>query len=372
VDFSAGLAAARAPWLRSLAPALLLFVFNPLSAPAAVASPAPHALTVGLFLTDAPFVNRTKAGYTGYAFDLWQKIAEREKWLCTYVVYPTHEKGLDALETHRIDAFVSNVSITSDRMQRVSFSQPFFNAGVQIMLDSKQERAANDLWHGLVASGHVRVYAAGAVLVLIVALLVLPLERRFNDEFPREWGLGLVTSIHNVCSLLLTGKANHKGLPGAAGKLLAIFWMFAGVASIAYITSSVTSVMTANAINGSITGPADLAHKRVATKAGSAAESSVRALNLDLTAYPDLGPAVDALVKSQVRAVLWDFPTLRWYVKAHPELPLEIVGQPFAMHAYGFATRAASPLTKSIDFELLRLQEAGYTDELKTRYFGDN
>jgi len=70
-------------------------------------------------------------------------------------------------------------------------------------------------------------------------------------------------------STSVTGNPTHKRiLTGPLGVVLAALCLLLGDLVAAYITSSMTSVMTANTL-GEIYGPHDLAGKKIATVAGT-------------------------------------------------------------------------------------------------------
>jgi polar amino acid transport system substrate-binding protein len=56
------------------------------------------------------------------------------------------------------------------------------------------------------------------------------------------------------------------------GRVVAVFWMFTGIAFVAYFTATVTASMTVQQLQGDINGPEDLSGKRVATVNGSTSE----------------------------------------------------------------------------------------------------
>jgi len=57
------------------------------------------------------------------------------------------------------------------------------------------------------------------------------------------------------------------------------------------------------------------------------------------------------------------------YDRAHPELPIAVVGSLFEKHKYGFAMPLGSTLRRGIDGALLRLEESGETAAIHARYF---
>jgi ABC-type amino acid transport substrate-binding protein len=208
------------------------------------------------------------------------------------------------------------------------------------------------------------------VIFLGTVLLTLG-ERRWNQEFHPDWKNGLAESFYHVMSIAMTGKSTHKGLPGPFGKILAGFWLAFGVAVVAYITSSVTSVMTVNRLQGSINGPQDLTGHHVGAITGTISQKYCEDQNLYTTTYSNLADAVNAMLNHEIDAVVFDAMTLQWYDNAHPELPITEVGPIFMKKGYGFALPIKSLLRHDINQSMLKQQESGFTETLRKHYFGD-
>jgi polar amino acid transport system substrate-binding protein len=183
--------------------------------------------------------------------------------------------------------------------------------------------------------------------------------------------MGLSESFYHVVSLATAGKANHKPVvSGAAGNWLAALWLICGVTTVAYITSSITSVMTINKIHGQINGPSDLTGKKVGTVTGSNAAAYCHGAGLNTQEFPDIDSAVKALAREQIDAIVYNSWTLRYIDKQHPELPITEVGPLFEPRKFGFALPQGSPLRMPINLTLLKLSEGGYLQQIGSEYFG--
>ena len=55
----------------------------------------PHHLTVGV-LASPPFVIENDGVFTGLAIDLWEDLATKNNWQCTYQEYETFRELIDA------------------------------------------------------------------------------------------------------------------------------------------------------------------------------------------------------------------------------------------------------------------------------------
>jgi ABC-type amino acid transport substrate-binding protein len=267
---------------------------------------------------------------------------------------------------------VTDLFITSSRLKKIDFSQPYFESGLQVMVNSNRGAGLAELFRGLYEWGHMRIFAIAFGAMIVATLVLAIFDRRLDPEFPRDWLSGLAESFYHVMSTSAAGSSSHKRLiPGPIGHLLAGIFLASGVIAIAYITSSMTSVMTIDKIRGHIVSFQDLAGKKVGSIAGSTGEAYCESAGLDTQTFDALQGAVQALTERRIDAIVYDSPILRYYNKQHPELQLNEVGSVFEPRQYGFALPLNSPIRRAIDEELLKLSEDGYTNSLNRKYFAD-
>jgi ABC-type amino acid transport substrate-binding protein len=343
---------------------------SPTPAVSQSASPTPRKIVAGVYINQ-PFAFQTAEGYEGFCVDLWKQIAADLGVSTEYVPFGTIDGLLKATADNKVDVALGNISITEERGKIVDFSQPYLQGGMQIMIDEKRGSSWQHLWNGLRDSGHLKVFEIGIAVILLGTLILTLCERHWNKEFHPDWKNGLAESFYHVMSIAMTGKSTHKGLPGPMGKILAGIWLAFGVGVVAYITSSVTSVMTVNRLKGMIDGPQDLPGHHVGAIHGTLAEHYCEEQNLYTSLYPNLPDAVQALVRHEIDAIVFDAMTLQWYDNAHPELPITEVGPIFMKKGYGFAMSLRSALHHDINQALLKAQESGFTETLRKHYFGD-
>ena len=143
------------------APILLALFLFVCASPIVLASdpPAPKALRVGVFL-EPPFAMNTAVGLTGFAVDLWSKIATTLGWTCNYQQISSIPELLDKLNKGQLDVGVTDLSITSERLQLVDFTHPYLDAGLQVMINEKHRGGFVELIRGLSEAGHLHVCEA--------------------------------------------------------------------------------------------------------------------------------------------------------------------------------------------------------------------
>ncbi|HUO05097.1 MAG TPA: transporter substrate-binding domain-containing protein [Candidatus Binataceae bacterium] len=353
----------------TLALIFLAFVAAP-SWAAEVGPQGPEQIRVAVYV-DPPFVMRTDGRYVGFAIELWEKIAAANGWKFAYTQVPTLTALIDAIADGHADVGVTDLFITSVRLKRIDYSQPYFDSGLQVMVDSNRQSDLGELIRGLSQAGHLRVFGITFAVIMLATIVLTIVDRKMDPEFPENWIPGLAQSFYHVMSTSTAGSSSHKRLiPGAVGYVISAVFLACGVLLIAYVTSSITSVMTINNIRGQVGGPEDLVGKRVATIVGSTAEAYCRSAGLNAESFADIDTAVRELLSRRVDAIVYDSPTLRYFDRQHPEMPVTEIGPIFEPRKYGFALAKDSPLRIPINQQLLELSEDGYSRSLNRKYFG--
>ncbi|WP_245505767.1 transporter substrate-binding domain-containing protein [Rhizobium sullae] len=369
----------RSPVLRSKSfnAAVLLFaglVTCPFITSTAIAQselPVARLVNVGVYVSP-PFVIADNNTYDGMATDLWEAIAGDLNLGTRYVAYPTLRELVDATRNGEVEAVVTNLTITSARAELLAFTQPWYDAGLRLMVPSVGSSEFDRVLSGLSDAGHLEAY--GWLLAVIAAATIgfTLFDRKFDPEFPKRWHEGAAESFHHVISIATNGKTSgRKNLFGWIGRIWQAVWMLVGVGIIAYVTSSVTSVMTTVAIERGIHSVADLPGKTVGVFKGSASEEFVAATGIGSRSYQNIDAAVSAMNDGDIDAIVGDAPVLEYYAHSRPLEDVAVVGKIFHPDKYGFAFSTDSDLAQPVTLQLLKRIEDGTVEKLRNRYFGN-
>lgn len=332
------------------------------------AAAAPRNLDVGLYVSP-PFVEESGANtYSGMAIDLWESIAQRMGLPFQYVRYPTLRDLVQATADGEVDVAVTNLTITHDRARIIAFTQPWYDAGLRIMVP---EVGDGGIVAGLKNAGHLRAYAWIVFIIIGVTIALTIFDRRFDPEFPKRWREGVAEGFYNAVSIATSGHAPRKNLLGWVGRVWQAVWLVVGVGVVAYITSSVTSVMTTTSLTQGIWSLSDLSGKTVAVFTGSVSEDYVRELGIASLSYPGIDESVAALQAGWVDAIVGDAPMLEHYAHTHMQ-GMTVVGSIFHRDKYGFAFPHESELADQVTLVILDLQEDGTVKDIRLKYFGSN
>ena len=357
----------RLPFLFILA--LLLIAGRTDAQPAPQGAPTPQVIKVGVYVSP-PFVIKGDNGYSGMAIELWQKAVADLGVVSQYQEFPNTVDLMDAVENGKVQAAVTNLGIIKARAQVADFTQPWFDSGLRVMVHSDARSSFMALIDGLRDAGHLANFAWIAAIMLLATALMTLFDRKMDAEFPQRWREGLAENFYHVISLATKGEASRKNLLGWAGRIGEAMWLLCSVAVIAYVASSITSVMTASHLSNQINSVADLQGRIVGVRVGSVAEDYLQTFKVRRRLFNHFDEAADALVKREIAAVIDDNSVLEYFTHTHPHQPLDVVGNTFRTEKYGFAFTAGSPLAKPVSLRIIGLQESGEVEKLRARYFG--
>jgi ABC-type amino acid transport substrate-binding protein len=327
-------------------------------------------LRVGLYVSP-PFVIEQDGRFSGMAVELWEAIAAELDLQSEYQVLPSIRELVTATSAGDLDVAVTNLTITQGRAERIDFTHPWYDAGLRVMINEDRGAGFWDVIAGLRESGFLRAYAWLAFVIVVATILMTIFDRVFDKDFPRRWRDGVAESFYSVMSVATTGRATRKNLFGWAGRIWQALWLVCGVGVLAYITSSVTSVMTTLALTNQINGLADLPGKTVGVFTGSVAEEFARDSALQSRSFDRIDEAVKALLEGRIAAIVGDAPVMEYYAGSHPDEPVAVVGPIFEPDKYGFGLTLDSALTRPLTVAILGAHESGLLDQLRAKYFGD-
>ena len=329
----------------------------------------PETLNVGIY-NSPPFAMEVDGRPTGMAVDLWESIAMNLNLKYSYQNYNSLKEIVAATESYEIDIAVTNLTITENRAQAIDFTHPWYDAGLRIMISDDSRTTTSELFQGLKDAGHLSAYIWLLIVIILVTLGFTIFDRKFDKEFPRKWREGLAESFYAVMVIATTGNLRRKNLFGWVGKIFSAFWLVVGIVILAYLTSSITSVMTTLSLSDEINGWHDLNDKEVGVLLGSVAEDFVKEKGFNYVSYSQTEEAIKSLKEKNIDAIVGDAPVLEFYDFNQSSEPVRVVGKLFKPDKYGFGLSRNDTLTKSITLEILKAQESGRLEELRLRYFG--
>jgi polar amino acid transport system substrate-binding protein len=337
------------------------------------AQPTGHRLRVATRIVK-PFVFEESQALTGFSIELWQEISGQLNAKSEFVMKATVKDLLEATRSKEADLAIAAISITAEREIDWDFSQPMFDAGLQIMTPAQGTRS------GLFTAIIGGVFSSAVFPILGLVLLMLLVPAHLIWLFERKNSTGMLThrsyfpGIFEACWWAASTLATQADqMPRAAlARIVAVIWMFASVVFIAYFTAAVTSSLTLQQLRGDINGPEDLPGKRVATVKGSTSMDYLRSRNIEATEFANIEEALRALQQGSADAIVYDAPVLLYYASHQGKGKMQVVGNIFRKESYGILFPSNSPHRKPVNEALLKLRENGTYDRLYQKWFGSN
>ena len=352
--------------------AILLFPALLVAAAAQDVAPAPgQRLKVGTRVI-APFVTREADGSLGgFSIELWRAVAREMNAGFDFVEKPTLPELLGDVRDVRTDLAIAAISITAEREKNFDFSQPMFDAGLQIMVAADVARGGGLSGLATVLKSPALLEILGVLLVLIVlpAPFIWWIERREpNSVAAGKTPIGGVFNAMYWSASTLGTQATHMPLR-PLGKFIAVVWMFVSVVFVSYFTAVVTSSLTVKQLEQGISGPQDLVGKKVATTTGSTGANYLRQANIDALEVPQIELAYAPLRDGRVQAIVYDAPVLLYFATHGGKGKVQMAGQIFRPESYGILFPSGSALRKPVNEALLRTKESGEYRALYRKWF---
>ncbi|WP_293166486.1 transporter substrate-binding domain-containing protein, partial [Okeania sp. SIO2C9] len=109
----------------------------------------------------------------GISVEIWQELASLEELEYQLIPQDTVRNSVDSMTRGELDVVIGPISITSDRLEKVAFTQPYFLANIGLLISGERPK----LWSRLQPFfGLAFMSSAGLLVVLLFTYL------------PKNWG----------------------------------------------------------------------------------------------------------------------------------------------------------------------------------------
>lgn len=308
-----------------------------------------------------PFTSQKQDGvFQGFVTAIWREVAE-DSGINYHLINAgdNSQVAVQAMKAGKFDGLIGPISVTTSRLRFVSFSRPFFLN----KLSAVSLKPSNSFWkivlHMLAAFFAWSIFTY-FILLLIFSFLHYLLERHYSvDEYNHKFYKSFIYSFWvNTIALLANDYQQKPKSPGA--RLVMVFWMLISVVFLAELTATLTSALTISKSNLDLSGKStikSLYQRNIAVQAKSYAVGSADRLGASLTVTKNLGEAFDLLKENKVNAVLGNYLTLKYYVRANIDKDFEPNPIVIGANEMAFAFPKNSALLEPVNFALTKLQD---------------
>jgi len=316
-----------------------------------------------------PFAFKQDGAWIGFAIELWKEIAALYDIEVEFVGASQFSEMLNAVENNSVDAAVANISITHAREQKMDFSQPFFDAGLIVLMPTTNSPSI----FSIILRKRILFWLFSAVGLLVAAGGLIAFFERKNPHFislthNTKFGEGLwwaVNVVTNASFTIFTPQTRSGRFVGYGLIIIGLFVVSAFVAQI-------TSALTVGELRNQIDGVNDLYGKRVGTTVGSTSSRFLTAQSINHKTYEMLDDLFSAIEKGELDAIVHDAPILAYYAKTKGQGKFRTTGRVFNPEKYGFLFPQGSDAREKFDQGLLKLRETGQYNKILTKWFGSD
>lgn len=305
-----------------------------------------------------PFVFENNTSSKGIAIEIWEEMANKKSWDYQYKMYDSVEEALHALNKGELDVVVGPISITSQRLEYMRFSQPFYNSSLAIV--SRVDEL--NLWQKVKPLFSIKLLIAVGVFLIILALvgtLLWLAERKASpDQFPSKPAGGIGTGMWLAIVTMSTTGYGDKAPITLAGRIIAGSWMIISIIFATSMVAGIASTLTLSSMGSStVSNVEQLSGRKVATIEASPSEAFLKEYKAKVTGVNHLKDAMTKLNNKEVDAVVYDRPQLLYYMKNHKDEDIFIAKAEYYKQGYGFAFPSDSKLVYDVNRVLLDLAE---------------
>ena len=322
-----------------------------------------------------PFVIYENRTYSGFEVELVRLVAAKLGMGVEIYAVDTTAKQIDDIDRDIARLGLGGVAITESREEVVDFSHPVLDSGLTILVPNDSSRGIGDriasFFRAVWSSDLPWLMIVFGVAVLVAAHLIWLSERRHNPDFAAPYRRGIWDSFYWSVVTMSTVGYGDKVARGTRGRVLALVWIGLGTLVFASFTAAIASSLAVNELRSEISGPSDLAGKRVATATHSAAETYLPSIGVGPVLVGNIDDAYPLLLDGEVDAVVFDAPVLQFHAAREGDGEVTTVGSDFQRVQYGFMLSPDdAELREHINLAILDLVENGIYERLHDTWFG--
>ncbi len=312
----------------------------------------------------------TDGNYSGFSIDLIKELAERNNYQVEFTYNTVFKDMLKSVETGEVDLAIANISITEQREKVMDFSQPIYNSGLRVLVQS--DKINKNIFKVIWESG-ILLFLAGALLVLLlVAHLVWFFERgkKMKHNYFRDDYFGGIWDAFWWAFIIATmGGFENEQPKHYIGRALALFWVLTSLFFVSTLTAKITTSLTLSELSGDIESYKDLSRFKVGAPEGTTISEFLDNEDINYIPFEDFSKALTALESREVEAVVGDAAVVERYIKNHDNKNIKLVGPLFAKDDIGIAFSENSPYFENINSALIKMKRDGSYDQLVKKHF---
>jgi len=252
-----------------------------------------------------PFIIGEDGKFSGFDIDYWGRVFEEAGIDVEYQNVPLSDK-IEGLEKGDLDFGLGGMSITSDRESKFDFSQPYFNSGLGILVNSK-DATSNPFYTFYIIDLNPQIWGAlifFVVTIFLGGLLLWFLDLGNEDGISDKFSKGLFEGSWCAWAILTTVGFGDISPKKWAGRVAAVFVGICGMLVFSSIMGTISSELTVKRLDHKIQDLSDLKGKIVSVKRGSTSVSASKENGMIPFEFDTLDEAIEQMLNGNAAAVI--------------------------------------------------------------------
>ena len=330
----------------------------------------PDTLRVG-YTSAPPFIIERDGQLEGISVWLWEHCAKELSLEYEMIPMPFKEM-LDSVQTGDLDVCINPLTITSDRLNNISFTHSFY-ASHSIITKGHLSFLQNLLGFlgSIFSLGFLSGFLALLALIGLFGFLEWHFESKVNSKHFRKGWNGLWDGLWWSVVTMTTVGYGDKTPQSNGGKIVALVWMFSGLLFISGITASVASSLTVGRLVNESSDLNDFKNRKVGTIEHSSSEQCLKDnFFKNIQSFSNVGNGLDALVNHQLDAFVYDEPIVRHQLLNDEDYKdLIILPSKFKVQFYAFGLpKKHAAFNEKLSQKILSIIERSTWEEVLNEY----
>lgn len=326
--------------------------------------PTKNKIIIGL--KDAPpFVIKTDAGYSGVSVDLWNEIANSLNIEYEYRYYNLPDL-LDAIKNNEVDLSINPLTVTAERMQKFSFTQPYYITNLGIATKPQGDGDFLTFLKNIFSMNFIKAVFLLLLIIFVFGFVLWMVERKRNSDQFHRGAKGIGDGVWWSAVTMTTVGYGDKAPRTAVGRVISFIWMFTAIIVISSFTAGIASSLTINQLESSIHGIDDLKKVKVGTISESASAEFLKKYGVIFHEYHDIKKGLEDVDHGVIKAFVYDEAILRYLVhlmKLHERVL--IIPSSYSKEYFSFASNNEELLKKINPLLMQFIETPGYKDILE-------
>ncbi|CAM8889333.1 unnamed protein product [Rhodiola kirilowii] len=317
---------------------------------------------------------------TGYCIDVFEAVMEAMPYPVQYEYLPFalpngtsrgfYNELTQQVFLGKFDAVVGDVTIVANRSLYVDFTLPYTESGVTMIVPIKDDSTKN-AWVFLKPLTP-KLWITSLSFFIFIGFVVWVLEHRTNEDFrgPPLYQIGTMFWF----SFSTMVNAHREKVVSNLARFVMIVWVFVVLILIQTYTASLTSMLTVQKLQPTITDVNELRIRgdKVGYKKGTFMLNFLKEMKFEeskLVPYKSVEELEAVFSHRRVAAVFDEIPYMRLFLGKHCS-EYAMVGPIYKTDGFGFVFPKGSPLAPDVSRAILNVTQGDKMLEIESKWFG--